>query len=82
MTIASLSASLVVESQPRFQRTVTFEQPNPKRVPVYKTSTTNSDGSREVTIYYSDRTNETRTERPVKASVSIKITPASGGILV
>lgn len=83
MTISSISASIVPGQEPRFQKTLSFEEENPKRVPVYKTSTTNSDGSREITVYYSDKTQETRTEKPIKADIVLKkIVPGQGGILV
>jgi len=74
LSIPVVSASLNVDQGPRFTKSLSFEAENPKRFPIYRNTTTDSDGTRVITITYSDKSTETRTEKPIKASVSTNAT--------
>ncbi len=70
LSIPVVSASLNVDQGPRFTKSLSFEAENPKHFPIYRNTTTDSDGTRVITITYSDKS----TEKPIKASVSTNAT--------
>ena len=76
MTISSISVSvatakLAVDFSPRIQTERSAEAPNPKRFPIFRSTSTESDGTRVTKITYSDKSTETKTEKPIKAGIEI-----------